>query len=180
MCFLYNPLSSNVDLSSLRGFHEDFNLKQLITSPTRVSRHESLIDVIISSNPTLIKDSGVTEITISDHFLVYTVLNLRKQKPRKSIMNVRIFKTYVPDNCSSDIAQVPWQAFDFSSDIDDKVASFNNLFLDVLNQHASVNQITVKAKPIPFMTLELLLQINERNRLLKVARSTRNILDWEI
>ena len=30
------------------------------------------------------------------------------------------------------------------------------------------------------MTSELLLQINERNRLLKVARSTRNILDWEI
>ena len=95
-------------------------------------------------------------------------------------MNVRVFKTYVPDNFSSDIAQVPWQAFDFSSDIDEKVATFNNLFLDVLNQHAPVKQITVKAKPIPFMTSELLLQINERNRLLKVARSTRNILDWEI
>ena len=176
-----NLLSSNVDSSSLRGLCENFNLKQLITSPTRVSRHhESLIDVIISSNPTLIKDSGVKEITISDHFLVYAVLNLRKQKPRKSIMNVRVFKTYVPDNFSSDIAQVPWQAFDFSSDIDEKVATFNNLFLNVLNQHAPVKQITVEAKPIPFMTSELLLQINERNRLLKVARSTRNILDWEI
>ena len=120
------------------------------------------------------------EITISDHFLVYAVMNLRKQKPRKSIINVRSFKTYVPDNFSSDIAQVPWQAFDFSSDIDEKVATFNNPFLDVLNQHAPVKQITVKAKPIPFMTSELLLQINERNRLLKVARSARNILDWEI
>ena len=131
-----NLLSSNVDSSPLRGLCENFNLKQLITSPTRVSRHhESLIDVIISSNPTLIKDSGVKEITISDHFLVCTVLNLRKQKPRKSIMNVRILKTYVPDNFSSDIAQVPWQAFDFSSDIDEKVATFNNLFMDVLNQH---------------------------------------------
>ena len=38
----------------------------------------------------------------------------------------------------------------------------------------------MKAKLIPFMTSELLLQIKERNRLLKVARSTRNILDWEI
>ena len=66
-----NLLSSNVDSSSLRGLCENFNLKQLITSPTRVSRHhESLIDVIISSNPTLIKDSGVKEITIRDHFLV--------------------------------------------------------------------------------------------------------------
>ena len=86
----------------------------------------------------------------------------------------------MPDNFSSDIAQVPWQAFDFSSDIDEKVTTFNNLFLDILNQHAPGKQITVKAKPTPFMTSELLLQINERNRLLKVAHSTRNILDWEI
>ena len=77
-----NLLSSNVNSSSLRGLCENFNLKQLITSPTRVSRHhESLIDVIISSNPTLIKDSGVKEITISDHFLAYAVLNLREKNP---------------------------------------------------------------------------------------------------
>ena len=96
------------------------------------------------------------EVTISDHFLVFTVLNLRKPKPRKSILNLRNFETYVPEKFFSDIAQVPWQTFDFSSDIDDKVATFNNLFLDILNQHAPVNQITVKAKPIPFMTPELL------------------------
>ena len=42
-------------------------------------------------------------------------------------MNVRIFKTYMPDNFSSDIAQVPWQAFYFSSDIDDKVC-FEEMF----------------------------------------------------
>ena len=43
-----NLLSSNVDSSSLRGLCENFNLKQLITSPTRVSRHHEPLSTSLS------------------------------------------------------------------------------------------------------------------------------------
>ena len=52
-------LQENPDGLSLLNFVSELNLKQLITSPTRIT--ESLIDVVISSTPDLIQECGVTK-----------------------------------------------------------------------------------------------------------------------
>ena len=44
----------------------------------------TLIEVTVVSNPELVHSSGVSEVTISDHFLVYLLLNLRPPKPMNS------------------------------------------------------------------------------------------------
>ena len=45
--------------------------------PTRVTESSrSLLDVILVSDPVLVKSSGVLEVTISDDFLVHVVINL--------------------------------------------------------------------------------------------------------
>ena len=57
-------------------------MKQLITLPTRVTEtSKTLIDVIFTSNPAIIVDSGVVVTHISDQYLVFAVLNLRMPKP---------------------------------------------------------------------------------------------------
>ena len=57
-------------------------MKKLITQPTRVTEtSKSLIDVIFTSNPTIIVDSGIVGTHISDHYLVFAALNLRMPKP---------------------------------------------------------------------------------------------------
>ena len=56
------------------SFCATVNATQLIDKPTRVTENSrSLLDVILVSDPVLVKSSGVLEITISDHFLVYVV-----------------------------------------------------------------------------------------------------------
>ena len=48
---------------------------QVNTQPTRVTEtSKSLIDVIFTSNPAIIVDSGIVETHISDHFLVFAAL----------------------------------------------------------------------------------------------------------
>jgi hypothetical protein len=44
---------------------------------------------MIVSNPDLVRSSGVMDLTISDYFLVYTTLNLRKPKLKTSKLLVR-------------------------------------------------------------------------------------------
>ena len=58
------------------------NAKQLIEKPTRVTKNcHSLLDrVILVSNPDLVQTSDVLDLTISDHYLVFAVLNLRAPK----------------------------------------------------------------------------------------------------
>ena len=84
-------------------------MKQLITEPTRVtSISETLIDVIMTSNSALVADSGVVETHISDHYLVYAVLNFNALKPLPTCGISRSYKNYDSESFVNDLAQVPW------------------------------------------------------------------------
>ena len=79
-CDLIKPTS---DGKRLMEFCSSFGLKQLITKPSRVTATSStLIDVILVSNPNSVRTSDVIDLTISDHFLIFSKLNLRKPRLR--------------------------------------------------------------------------------------------------
>ncbi len=79
----YNFCLDNINISDPCVYMQSIlGARQLITSPTRVTATSS---TIIDHNYTTYSDkhikSGVIELCISDHYLVYTVLN-SKSKPR--------------------------------------------------------------------------------------------------
>ena len=47
------------------------------------------------SNPAHVKSSGVSDITISDHFLVYAFLDLKVPKQAAITITKRRFKNYI-------------------------------------------------------------------------------------
>ncbi|CAB4003437.1 Hypothetical predicted protein [Paramuricea clavata] len=75
--FILGDLNCNVmkdcpENTALRTFN------QLTITPTRITdTSESLIDVIITSASHLVNESGVMDTIISDHLLVYAVLNMK-------------------------------------------------------------------------------------------------------
>ena len=65
----------------LTEFANVFSLTQLISDPTRVTVDtESIIDLIFTTSPENHSKSGVIPIILSDHFLVFTVLNFKIPK----------------------------------------------------------------------------------------------------
>lgn len=78
--------------NALNDLCATLNLKQLVTSPTRVMEHSSsLIDVILASNIALVIDTKVMETHISDHFLICSVLKtLSLQRLCLTILNLVI------------------------------------------------------------------------------------------
>ncbi len=85
-----NMLKDNQDTKVLKDLCSSLNLKQLINAPTRVtSKSSTLIYLIITSNTTLVVESGVLENHISDHFLIFAVLKLKLPKPQPKGVTAR-------------------------------------------------------------------------------------------
>lgn len=69
------------DSYMLVNFCRCFNLPQMIKSPTRITQNtESLTDVVLASNPEKVLETNVVHSSISDHQLVYAVLQLKKKE----------------------------------------------------------------------------------------------------
>ena len=141
---------------SLLNFVSELNLKQLITSPTRITESsESLIDVVIFSTPDLVQESGVIQTCISDHFSVYMVLNLKLPKQPRSYVTVRSFKNYNPMLFTAGLVskhETLLRSIFTESDVNSKLSILNDALLSTLQTHAPVKTIRVRNRPCPYIT----------------------------
>lgn len=76
------------------------NLIQLISS--------SLIDVILTSNKNLIKQSNVLQTTIGNHFLAFCKLTLKRPKSVPPTITTRSFKNFNTEAFCKDISETPF------------------------------------------------------------------------
>ena len=81
---LHCDMLSNGPISTcLKEFFTSFDLAQLISQPTRVTANSSsLLDVILTASQVLAIQSDVICTSISDHFPVFVILNLKRTRPR--------------------------------------------------------------------------------------------------
>ena len=158
------------------------NAKQLIEKLTRVTKNcRSLLDrVILVSNPDLAQTSEVLDLTISDHYLVFAVLNLRALKQDTNYITTRSFRKYNADQFANDIAHIPWDTTDLMDSVDEKLDAFNDLFLTCLNAHAAVKTVKPKHKPNPFITDDIKDRMKTRDSMHRKARKTGSLNDWQV
>ena len=72
-----------------------YNLANLINSPTRIDKtSETLLDIILTNNTTKVLTSGVIDVQISDHSLVYTILRSSVPRTRSRQIVTRVYKTF--------------------------------------------------------------------------------------
>lgn len=175
-----NLLSDSLESRALKDLCTSMNLSQFIFKPTRITETtETLIDVMLSSNPVLLKESGVFDITISDHFLVFCVLNLKLTKSKPTEISTRSYRNFNPQSFDEDISRIPWDTVNIFEQTEDKVDCFNKLFLDVLEIHAPVRTIKVRhSKDSPIITPEIRKLMMQRDSQHKRARLTSNSGDW--
>ena len=173
-CDLLKPDSP--EAMSLLDFCTSVNQTQLIKEPTRVTEtSSSLIDIIMTSNVSLVENHGVALSHISDHYLIYASLKLKMLKPPPSYKCVRSYKNYKPDSFLADLQRIPWYDISIMDDANVMLDHFNERFLHVLETHAPVKTVRIKHRSCPFIGTEI-----RRNNLLKTARITKLATDWEI
>ena len=80
-------------------FCDIYDLDSFTNSPTRISsQRSSCLDVILTNVPGYFRESGILEAGLSDHCLVYTVLNKKLPQPKAEIIQVRSFKNFDEDS----------------------------------------------------------------------------------
>ena len=83
---------------------DSYQYRQLIDQPTLITQlTSSIIDLFLTNLPWNFSDSGVTDIGISEHCLVYAIRNICIPKSNPKTVTSRRFKNFNPDSFSS-----PW------------------------------------------------------------------------
>ncbi|PFX34756.1 hypothetical protein AWC38_SpisGene396 [Stylophora pistillata] len=179
----YNCKNANVSLKrSLRGITEAFDLKQLITEPTRVTEHsETLIDLVFINANHKVVEHGVFDLGLSDHSLVYCVLKSGRPQVAPKTIKYRSYKNYNKDSFSEDLENIPWHVvFNNTDNVDDYVNTWNKLFLDVVEAHAPTKTRRVRGSSVPWMTSTIANEMRKRDYHLKKAKGNKNSRNWRV
>ena len=76
------------------------------------------------------------------------------------------------------MTNAPFHEASIFDDFDDRVDTFNSLFLEILNDHAPIKRIKIKSGPNPFITPEIRQLMKTRDTWHKRAIKTKDKLHW--
>jgi len=152
-------------------------LKQIIDSPTRVTeKSRTLIDHIYVNFPGKIVSSGVVSTGMSDHRLVYFVRKALKPRLPPRTITARCYRGFDNEQYEHDIRNIPWSSVEAYDSPDDAWEHFKSLLIDLENTHAPFKTQTVRGRPSPWVTPELISQTWERDHLKRIAE--RTVIRW--
>ena len=93
----------------LKDIFDVYGLHQLIAEPTLVTHYsQTLIDLCITNSPLSIVKSGVVQLSISDHALVYMTRKARYDRCGARIIQARCMKSFNESEFLEDLKQKAW------------------------------------------------------------------------
>ena len=130
------------------------HLSQLIKSPTRVqAKSSTLIDHIYASQEHHVIKSGVLEVGLSDHSLIYMVRKTGQTKHGNlpSRHQIRYYK-WNPQNLedlTTELAMTSWNDIYLAPTVDDMLSKFLTKLKSILHRHVKIKKRFVKSSSLP-------------------------------
>ena len=147
--------------------------------PTRVTdSSESLLDLILSSHPSIHSKSVTYFDDLSDHFVIGTFLSLNPKRQPKSLITKRSFKNFSSETFFNYCKYLPFHYISNIPSLDDKVNYLTLLISSALNIFAPFKTFRVRGPKKPWLTKTLLQIISYKNSLFKYARSCHSSPLW--
>lgn len=130
------------------------------------------------TNSSCIRLSGVFEMGISDHDLIYVIRKSGKKRGLHKSITKRSFKHFNDINFLSDLRQLDWNRLWVVNDVQKACDIFNSLVLSVVEKHAPLGTHRVSTKKPQWVNDELLKAVKERDYFKKVAADSKRVSDW--
>ena len=103
------------------------------------------------------------------HSLAFNILRLSAPRLQSRKIYARSYKNFNPDIFLEDPLQnAPFHVLDVFYDVDDKLFAFETLYLDIINEQATIKKFHVRGNQVPFMTEQWRKSIRHRNKLWKI------------
>ena len=158
-----------------------FQMLQLIHDPTRVSElTNSTIDLIFTSHPERISESGVLPVLISDHYLVYGVHCWKAPKKEGRSIKFRCFKDIDNDDFRDDLLNAPWENVLNCHDVNDAWSIWHSTFMSIINHHAPMKSKRIRGNALPWLDGEIIQLMRQRDRAHKIAKRSGSQNNWDV
>ena len=158
------------NMKSLHEFELLTNLKQLINTPTR---QDNIIDLIFT-NSSIVSKSGVINLAISDHELVYCTLKKEKIRFNRVQYTGRSYRDYDPDAFKNCLTVYDWSTFMNTLDPNDCWNEMLHVIHDSLDEMCPIKKKTVRDRNEPWLTNDIIDMIHTKNAAWKKAKKTKS------
>ena len=170
---------TSISGQKLQNLLLQFDYMVINDKPTRVTKDTStLIDLVISSNRNLIKNTRIVELGISDHMLVHASVQTKIKRPPPKIIKARSYKKIDQAKFSKDIAEAPWSVCDVFDDLDDCYWAWKHIFGEICNKHARFRAIKARRQSLPWISPKIRHLMNLRYKTLLRAKMSNNQELW--
>ena len=158
-----------------------FQMLQLIHDPTRVSEFtNSTIDLIFTSHPDLVSESGVLPVLISDHYLIYGVHSWKAPKKEGRSIKLRCIKDIDNDAFRDDLLNAPWEHVINCHYVNDAWSIWHSMSMSIINRHAPMKSKRIRGNELPWLDGEIIQLMRQRDRAHKIAKRSGSQNDWEV
>ena len=170
---LPNAQDTNSSIWKFRQLLNKFNLKNVINKATRITdTSTTLIDLVIFSDTSKISHQGVCDLGISDHHLIYAIVNLKRKRQRPTLKTVYDYKKVDLDSLRTDFAAAPWSICNIFDDLDDATWAWECLYKDIMKSHIQARRVKIRNGSLPWMNSSIRKELNKRYKLLLKAQQT--------
>ena len=146
-----------------------YDMSQLITEKTRVTQNtESTLDVILITDQSFHKRSGVITKTFSDHYMIFTELSGPKKVSQDKPNTVTFWNYSRFDDCEF-IDDIKSNDLLNGNCIGVKWSEWKNAFLHVSYMHAPIKTARLKVRSNTWITCEIVKSMYERDRFHELA-----------
>ena len=138
---------------------EEFNLSQMILTPTRVNAKScTLIDHIYTNRPDAMCETNVPIISLSDHYPICATRRTNNFERKHKHIEIQYREAVDENKFLSDLCKQNFHRVKFSDGPNDALSHFYDIFFGVLNEHSKVKTKRVKSQ---FKPAWLTPEINE-------------------
>ena len=163
-------------------FISTFGLKQLIQQPTRItSSSSSLIDHVLTNANDKISQSGILDIGLSDHQLIYCTRKLTKTKTGLTkFINFRSMKKYTKLLFKEKLEDINFPNYENFQDTNLAYSDFINKLTCVINTIAPIKKKKVKNNSQDWFDGEVAEKIAIRDKLFKKFKKSKLHVDKDL
>ena len=182
-CILAGDINCNYlvpsDHKEIKSVLASLGLKQLISTPTRITREsKTLIDIICSNEPEKINSVKVISAGMSDHELICCSRKVNNVKNHARIITCRNFANYEQKLFCEELESMNFNQVFASSCVNAAWSTLKNILQQCIDKHAPLIEKKVKGRLCPWLTQEVKREMNLRDGLLRKARRTNCEHDW--
>ena len=165
-----------------KEFISNFGLKQLIQNPTRITcSTSSLLDHILTNAKEKISQSGVLDIGLSDHQLIFCTRKIIKSKANMTkYINFRSMKKYTEDIFKENLKNVNFPNYEDFQDTNSAYSDFVGKLTGIINRIAPMKQCKVKNNSQEWYDGEIAEKIGIRDKLFKKFKKSKLHIDKDL